>query len=288
MEIVSQKIREQPQLVRKPRVKQTPKQPKPPTLTEFEKRVVVIAPNFKTLSGERYDNVKIIESLLGKPKENISSDEYSLHQYRVDKALRKLKKMGRIKQSKRLVASRLRTATNAEIEKHRKLVYFVLNRGHRFLRGDWRHHLTYDDAVKIGQVGLINAIERFDQGKGKFGNYATGQIAGIISDEVTRLQRRTKLERSASRLDAKVYGDRMERHEYVSAPETSETLHGGIKVLYGLHEQGQLKSLDLTIIALRLYGHKRREIGNYYGVTREAIRKIENRGKQAIKEQLGK
>ncbi|MDP3742138.1 MAG: sigma-70 family RNA polymerase sigma factor [Candidatus Micrarchaeota archaeon] len=264
--------------------KKPSKPPKPPSLSEFQKKVAQIAQGFKTLSGERYDNVKIIEALLGKPKAQIEPAEYILYQGRVVSALQKLKNHGAIAESKVKILPILNKATSEDIKKHRNFIRFVLNKGHPFLRRDWRRYLSYKDALRIGEEGLRKAIERFDPSKGyKISTYAEGWIAGEISSAVKRAARGEvpKSEKPIS-LDEKMV--RRSRHETIAAPEPSADTHSAIELLFKLHTENKLPAHELTIAALRAYGHNRRQIGNYYGVSNERIRQIEKIAKIKVKQ----
>ncbi len=281
VENVSGEIAKQPKPKRKP-IARRPQGPRP--LTEFHRRVAELAQSFQRVAGNRYDNVKIVEALAGKPKEEIDPGEYAQWMARVYGVICRLKKRGVLEQTKRRVVPRLRQATNEDIEKHRKLIHFVLNKGHTFLRRDWRYYLSYEDAVRIGEEGLQKAVERFDETRGyKFSTYATSWIAGTIARAVTKAARSQVPRGKEKSLDETVGG--RTRHELVPA-QPSASAHSGIELLFNLHKNGQLLSRDLTIIALRLYGYRLREIGVHYGVARQRIGQIEKRAKRIIKQRF--
>jgi|SRR5690606_1850517 RNA polymerase sigma factor for flagellar operon FliA len=65
------------------------------------------------------------------------------------------------------------------VEKHLKLIDYVVN---RMVTGLPRN-LSRDDLTSLGVMGLIDAIEKFDYGRGlQFETYATWRIRGAIID----------------------------------------------------------------------------------------------------------
>ncbi len=281
VESVSEEIKQQ-QLKRK----KPPARPrKPLTLNEFQAQVAAIAHRHKTLSGGRYDNAKIIEELLGMKREEIEDDKFRKLRVKVISALDKLKRMGVIEPSNVRLVPNFRKATGEEIKKHSRLIHHLLSRGHPYLRRDWRKYVTYDDAVIYGEDGLRKALEKFDPEKGrKFSTYAGGWIAGTISNEVKKHERQTKVEERAVRLDEQSLGKR-EHYEVVPAPETTDRQSSAFSRLFDLQKQGKLQPLESTVVALRLYGHRLREIGVHYRVTRERVRQIEKKAKTCIEQQ---
>lgn len=63
-------------------------------------------------------------------------------------------------------------------------------------------HIDKEDLINVGIIGLISAVERFDEGRNvKFETYARFRIRGAILDE---LRSRDNLSRSARNKDAKL------------------------------------------------------------------------------------
>ncbi|GAX90548.1 FliA/WhiG family RNA polymerase sigma factor [Effusibacillus lacus] len=68
---------------------------------------------------------------------------------------------------------------NEMIEKHLPLVHQVVNRVAKGLPA----HVSREDLISMGTVGLIGAIERFEADKGvKFETFATWRIRGAVLD----------------------------------------------------------------------------------------------------------
>lgn len=65
------------------------------------------------------------------------------------------------------------------IEKHLKLIDYVVNK----LAAGLPRNLSRDDLASFGVLGLIDAIEKFDYGRGlQFETYATWRIRGAVID----------------------------------------------------------------------------------------------------------
>lgn len=74
------------------------------------------------------------------------------------------------------------SARNEIVERNLPLVQYVVGRMN--LTGQ-SASLDFDDLVAFGQIGLIDAVERFDPGIGtKFSTYAVRRIRGTIMDEL--------------------------------------------------------------------------------------------------------
>lgn len=71
------------------------------------------------------------------------------------------------------------TARKMLIEKHLKLIDYVVNK----LAAGLPRNLSRDDLYSFGAMGLIDAIEKFDYGRGlQFETYATWRIRGAVID----------------------------------------------------------------------------------------------------------
>jgi len=86
------------------------------------------------------------------------------------------------------------------------------------------HNVEYDDLVGYGVFGLIDAIDKFDYGKGvKFETYASLRIKGAILDQIRKMdwiprtlrQRQRKLEAAEKAIEER-YG-RMATEEEIAA-----------------------------------------------------------------------
>jgi RNA polymerase sigma factor for flagellar operon FliA len=70
---------------------------------------------------------------------------------------------------------------NELIENYYKLVSYIASKIHRGLPA----HVSKDDLISHGTIGLMDAVEKFDPNKGvKFETYATTRIQGSILDEL--------------------------------------------------------------------------------------------------------
>jgi len=66
------------------------------------------------------------------------------------------------------------------IEKHQKLVYYIVNKNRRMLK---KHRVDYDDAVSVGMQALVKAYQQFSNGhKCKFSTYAIPKIWGELQN----------------------------------------------------------------------------------------------------------
>jgi RNA polymerase sigma factor FliA len=69
------------------------------------------------------------------------------------------------------------------VKKYIPLVKYIAS---RVIVGKTRH-IEFDDLVSYGMIGLMDAINKFDEGKGmKFSTYASIRIKGAMIDEIRR------------------------------------------------------------------------------------------------------
>lgn len=74
----------------------------------------------------------------------------------------------------------------------------------RYIAGQMSHRLppsvSFDDLVSYGSVGLLDAIEKFDPGRGvRFGAYAAMRVRGAVLDELRALDWLPRSARSKAR-----------------------------------------------------------------------------------------
>ena len=60
-----------------------------------------------------------------------------------------------------------------------ELVYFLI-------RKYYPSFITDEDIIQCGMVGLCDAVNKYDETKSKFSNYATNRILGEIKNELSR------------------------------------------------------------------------------------------------------
>jgi RNA polymerase sigma factor for flagellar operon FliA len=82
------------------------------------------------------------------------------------------------------------------------LVKYVAGRMHMHIG----QHVEYDDLIGYGVFGLIDAIDKFDYGKGiKFETYASWRIRGAIVDHIRRLDWVPRTQRQKNKQMETVY-----------------------------------------------------------------------------------
>ena len=86
-----------------------------------------------------------------------------------------------------------------EIERHRRLVYYVIYRYFPYLRDD-------EDAIQIGMIALWKAVVSYESGKSQFSTYAIQCVRNALRGEIQSRAQLWKLGEVAS-LDEPLYYD---------------------------------------------------------------------------------
>lgn len=73
-----------------------------------------------------------------------------------------------------------------EEEKERIIKEFLPYIKYTAYRLSWKlpHHITIDDLISVGLIGLMNAVDRFEPGRVKLKTYAELRIRGAMIDEL--------------------------------------------------------------------------------------------------------
>lgn len=108
------------------------------------------------------------------------------------------------------------------------------------------HNVEYDDLVGYGIFGLIDAIDKFDYGKGiKFETYASLRIRGAILDQIRKMDWIPRsLRQKQKRMDAAM----MKLEGELGRPATDEEIAAELEITVDefLNWQGQAKVSNLV------------------------------------------
>lgn len=115
-------------------------------------------------------------------------------------------------------------------------------------------HIDVDDLISAGTIGLLEAIDRFDKGKGvQFNTYASIRIRGAIMDELRSLDWMTRSMRDKSNQLEKAYHE-IERKK--GRPAETEEVADYLKISTDdlhqiLREVGSLAVLNLEDLGVK-------------------------------------
>ncbi len=253
-------------------IKPKPQVQKP--LSSFTVQVLELAPSF--LRGQ-YRRQALVLALLERHGKKLTNEELRKMYRKVNGALTLLKGRGLIPATsaqdrpRRLLP--LREATAAEIQRGIRLVHFVLRKGHGFLPGNWRHYLSYAEALQVGKRGLVWAIETHDPEKRAFSTHATGLIAAEISHELDKIRPRKRKAKPSEM-------------SFSSSVETLDEHRGEVSPLNlePLLKSGEVGSHHLILWSLnRVFGHSVREIGTHFGVNQVAVWRLVKKTDAALR-----
>ena len=148
-----------------------------------------------------------------------------------------------------------------------------------------------DDLLSIGSIGLIKAVNTFDAGKGRFATYA---CRCIDNELLMMLRRRKKREREVSLYEP--IGQDKEGNEIrlLDIMEHSQTdvvermeLDNNVRNMLALLERVLTKrERDIIIHRYGLYGERemtQNEIGEYLGISRSYVSRIEKKALDKLK-----
>lgn len=242
-------------------------------LSPFHQQVLELAPRFIARDG-KYKVTEIAREISGQTSDQPDWTILDKTRLRVQTTLSLLRERGLIKKQVKQVAVKLRDAKAEDITKNKGLIYGVLRSGHRYLPRDWRVHVSWDEAVEIGRIALVRAIETYDPAKGTLSTHAYNLIAAKIRGEVKKQRRHG---RQVS-FDQPQYheGDRT-LHDTLGTPAKEENLpEEALEHMFELYKRRKIKPSYAAIYALRhVFGHTHQEIGDYFKVKRQRIEQIE-------------
>ena len=148
-----------------------------------------------------------------------------------------------------------------------------------------------DDLLSIGSIGLIKAVNTFDAGKGRFATYA---CRCIDNELLMMLRSRKKREREVSLYEP--IGQDKEGNEIrlLDIMEHSQTdvvermeLDNNVRNMLALLERVLTKrERDIIIHRYGLYGERemtQNEIGEYLGISRSYVSRIEKKALDKLK-----
>lgn len=148
-----------------------------------------------------------------------------------------------------------------------------------------------DDLLSIGSIGLIKAVNTFDAGKGRFATYA---CRCIDNELLMMLRSRKKREREVSLYEP--IGQDKEGNEIrlLDIMEHSQTdvvermeLDNNVRNMLALLERVLTKrERDIIIRRYGLYGERemtQNEIGEYLGISRSYVSRIEKKALDKLK-----
>ena len=146
------------------------------------------------------------------------------------------------------------------IEDNMNLVYFVIRRY-------YPKHITNEDIIQLGMVGLCKAAEKYEPDKGQFSTYATKCIRTEICQEFRRWSKRV----DTLSLNYEYGG------KYIGKDDESIALQnilvGDTDVDYVDYKYfySKLTPLQQKIFELKQYGLNNAEVGREIGYCREYI-----------------
>ncbi len=234
-------------------------------LSPFAEQVMKLAPLF--LAGQ-YRESAIAAEIFRQQGVTPSSRELTQMRTRVGDTLRKLKKRGLIQlttpQDAPLKLPKLREATPELMKKHIGLVYMVVRGGHRFLQGNWRQYLPFEDAVSIGMKKLARVIEthrsKSEGGKWAFSTVAVYAIAHAISVAAAKRRKQATMLTVLTRAS-----------EVVRRPSNYDDRFLE-PVLQRFLKQNKLANHHLILWTLhRVFGHEQKEIAAHFKVRPELV-----------------
>ena len=148
-----------------------------------------------------------------------------------------------------------------------------------------------DDLLSIGSIGLIKAVNTFDAGKGRFATYA---CRCIDNELLMMLRSRKKREREVSLYEP--IGQDKEGNEIrlLDIMEHSQTdvvarmeLDNNVRNMLALLERALTqRERDIIIHRYGLYGERemtQNEIGEYLGISRSYVSRIEKKALDKLK-----
>ena len=124
----------------------------------------------------------------------------------------------------------------------------------RRLKAGLPAHVPYDDLVSSGLIGLINAVDRFDPGRGyNFRRYAAIRIKGAMLDELRQMD---WAPRSLRRDNAQIAQLRRSLEDRLGRRPTTEEMANGLDMdLEGYHKLIK-KLVPKTMVHIEDLGYK--------------------------------
>lgn len=165
-----------------------------------------------------------------------------------------------------------------EIQRHRKLVYYVIHRYFPYLRED-------EDAAQIGMIALWKAVVSYESGKSQFATYAIQCIKNALRREIQSRAQLWKLGEAAS-LDEPLYYD-SNGSAVTLAHLTPDPGDGYFPVDNDLSFLGdKLTERDLRIFRLYLRGFTVVEMSQDLGCSREWVYQSIRRAQAMCREEI--
>ena len=169
---------------------------------------------------------------------------------------------------------------NEMVEKNMGLVYYYAR---RFVSSG----LEYEDLVQEGAIGLMDAVDRFDPGRGvKFSTYAMWHVGRRIREaiqnknDVIRTPKRNSPRKCVGVESAEqVPDDQPPVADTMSDGEEYDAIHRCIKRLP--HRDGIVSRLRHGV---GTEPRTLREVGNILGVTAERVRQIQTGAEEKLRE----
>lgn len=170
------------------------------------------------------------------------------------------------------------------VEENMKLVFFIVNNKIDI------NGAPYDDIVQIGMLGLCKATLAFDENKGlNFSTFASRCIINEIlmfyrkfNKEVQNLSLEGAIfdyddeneESEANKLESRLSDKTDFTENLVNKEEFTERMNIVLNFFSGK---------ERTIVLFLLAGYKQREIGEYLGISRSYVSRIESRAIEKLK-----
>ena len=165
-----------------------------------------------------------------------------------------------------------------EIERHRRLVYYVIYRYFPYLRDD-------EDAIQIGMIALWKAVVSYESGKSQFSTYAIQCVRNALRGEIQSRAQLWKLGEVAS-LDEPLYYDSNGRAVPLAhlPPDPEDGYFPVDNDLSFLRDK--LTERDLRIFRLYLRGFTVVEMSQVLGCSREWVYQSIRRARAMCREEI--
>ena len=120
--------------------------------------------------------------------------------------------------------------------------------------------MEYDDIFQAGCIGLIEAISRYDEKRGKFRTFATWRVRGAILDEMRKNSRKNSLE--------------IESHEFINELISKDIMEKLMRCLTE-KERNVIISHFLKDESLRTIASRMNQTGENIGIVKKrALKKM--------------
>lgn len=140
-----------------------------------------------------------------------------------------------------------------------KLVFFILNKYFPALAFD-------EDAAQEGRIGLWNACQHYDPGKGAFSTYATRAIRNAVAMSLRAEKRRSKLPTISlsAAVGVQKGGDEITAEDTIPGETDVDFVDAGAFL-------ARLDDREARVVRMRAGGATLKEIGTAEGLTHQGV-----------------